>query len=229
MSAYQDVFDIPVASPSVDVKKGKRRKQTNQEYSSSKLSISPGFIQNKIFNFPFSFESIAMRIGEDYNSTSAPDNDSDDDYTNEATHSEEYDAEPFDERPKQVIETPAKKRKAPESNNVSISAANSSTDHRVTNTNSIVSTSVVTQNPIISNDTTSRMTADEKWWQAQYGFYLKLNKKQQLKMKKLIFEMQLEFELENLEASTPKTIPKSEEIIVEDSDDDDPLGVSPPW
>lgn len=206
----------------------------NQTIKESVVSCRSLVDYNAIFNFPFTFESIVIRIDdENYNTTSmlsAPDNDSDDDFSNEATHAaEEYDSEPSDETPKQMIETPAKKRRATESNNVSISAANSSTDNRVTNTNSIVSTSVVTQHSNISNDTTSKMTADEKWWQAQYGFYLKLNKKQQIKMKKLIFEMQLEFELENLEASMPKTIPKSEEIIVEDSEDDDPLGVSPPW
>lgn len=64
----------------------------------------------------------------------------------------------------------------------------------------------------------NRNDADEKWWQAQYGFYLELNRKQQFKMKKMISELQLEFEYENLENGNHEIIPESRESGVANAD-----------
>lgn len=92
-------------------------------------------------------------------------------------------------------------------NDVSIAVANSA--------------NAATQNR--TNDVTD---ADEKWWQAQFGFYLKMTKKQQFKMKKMVSDMQLEFECESLENAEQETIPKS---VAAKVDVDDPLDNSPPW
>lgn len=68
-----------------------------------------------------------------------------------------------------------------------------------------------------------RNDADEKWWQAQYGFYLQLNRKQQFKMKKMISELQLEFEYENLENGNHEIISERRETGVANAD---PLGLN---
>lgn len=159
---------------------------------------------------------------------STTDNESDNnEYFDDSNPVDTFGVGSLEEHPDQLLEPLPKKKKTNDFSRVSISVANSSTERPAINSNSVGSTSASIQKQNIGVKNISN--ADEKWWQAQYGFYLKLNRKQQFKMKKMISDLQLEFEYENLENAEQEPIAKSEQNVRTNTRVDDPLEVNTPW
>lgn len=225
-----------VASSSRDLSTSTRSKQPKQEFI-SKLSNADRYSDFEAILTKKNIFSASPSIGEEnedfpYDSSSrlsTTDNESaNNDYFDDSNPVDKYGAESLQENPDQLLEPLPKKRKTNDFSSVSISVANSSTERPALNSNSVGSTSASMHKQ--NTDMKNISNADEKWWQAQYGFYLKLNRKQQFKMKKMISDLQLEFEYENLEDAEQEPIAnRSEQNVRTNTGADDPLEVNTPW